>query len=449
MGMGGMGGMGMGLMGGMGGMGMGGMGGMGMGGMGGYGMGSMGGMGMGSMGGMGMGSMGGYGMGGMGGMGMGMMGGGSMAMSLRNLIEQSIDPETWYDNYPDTAEAQVMLYPDSMPKKMAVSQTPEGHNKIAKLLAELRKALGTQVSVEARFLAVGENFLEDIGLDLDFRYNFGGKFGTVNFTSDSVTSAGPDGSKVSGSLGGISPAIQAAGTYGTVLDDLQVSYLLHMTQARTDGVTLTAPKATVISGEPTQFYVLDTIWYATPGSLVTTLIAGLTSASTTQPTIQEPQQMQLGPNLYITPTVMADKKHVLLNIQAGLTELLQMQTIVQPVLTGTTNTTGTGTGTGLQNAVYQMPQTEQTSIATRVSVPDGGTLLLGGQKIAAEVTKEVGVPILSKIPILGRLFTNRSTVRDQRVLLVLVKPTIILQEEHDAEAAGMVEGTETAAVNKK
>ena len=60
--------------------------------------------------------------------------------------------------------------------------------------------------------------------------------------------------------------------------------------------------------------------------------------------------------------------------------------------------------------------------------------LLGGQKITAEIEKEAGVPILSKIPLLGRLFTNRSMVRDHKILLILVKPTIILQEEREAEA---------------
>ncbi|MHC4153640.1 MAG: hypothetical protein ACYST6_01755 [Planctomycetota bacterium] len=76
---------------------------------------------------------------------------------------------------------------------------------------------------------------------------------------------------------------------------------------------------------------------------------------------------------------------------------------------------------------------------TRVSVPDSATLLLGGYKVSAEVEREVGVPILSKIPILGRAFRNTSTVRDQRVLLILVKPTIILQEERDAEAIAAME----------
>jgi general secretion pathway protein D len=69
-----------------------------------------------------------------------------------------------------------------------------------------------------------------------------------------------------------------------------------------------------------------------------------------------------------------------------------------------------------------------------VSVPDGGTLLLGGQTISGEVEREAGVPVLSKVPFLKRLFTNRSISRDQRVLLILVKPTIIIQREVEAES---------------
>jgi type II secretory pathway component GspD/PulD (secretin) len=37
--------------------------------------------------------------------------------------------------------------------------------------------------------------------------------------------------------------------------------------------------------------------------------------------------------------------------------------------------------------------------------------------------------VLSKIPFLKRLFTNRSTAKDEQILLILVKPTIIIQRE--------------------
>jgi hypothetical protein len=50
------------------------------------------------------------------------------------------------------------------------------------------------------------------------------------------------------------------------------------------------------------------------------------------------------------------------------------------------------------------------------------------------------VSVLSKIPIIGRARTNRSEVADQKILLILVSPTIILQEEADAEAVVAMEG---------
>ena len=76
---------------------------------------------------------------------------------------------------------------------------------------------------------------------------------------------------------------------------------------------------------------------------------------------------------------------------------------------------------------------DHAGVDTTVSVPDGGTLLLGGQTLAGEIEREEGVPILSKIPFLKRLFTNRRMAKDDQVLLILVKPTIIIQREREPE----------------
>ena len=43
--------------------------------------------------------------------------------------------------------------------------------------------------------------------------------------------------------------------------------------------------------------------------------------------------------------------------------------------------------------------------------------------------REAGVPILSKIPFLKRLFTNKSIAKDEQILLIQVRPTIIMQRE--------------------
>jgi type II secretory pathway component GspD/PulD (secretin) len=39
--------------------------------------------------------------------------------------------------------------------------------------------------------------------------------------------------------------------------------------------------------------------------------------------------------------------------------------------------------------------------------------------------------VLSKIPFLKRLFTNRSLAKDEQVLLILVKPTIVISREQE------------------
>ena len=440
-----MGGMGMGGMGGgmMGGMGGGMMGGMGMGGMGMGGMG-MGGMGMGGMGG-GMG--GGYG-GGMGGMGGGMGGrGGSYDMSqLTQLIENTIAPDSWYDTS-DFGEGMIVSYPQGMgmtvPKKLAITQSREVHKQIEQLLDELRKSLGPQVSIEARFLTVSKGFMEEIGLDADITLrNLGGKWGNVNILQDSVSGSKPSATEVPGSMGNIPSAILGIGSYGGFLDDLQVDYLLRATQARNDTKTLSSPRATVMSGEPAVFNLSSYFQFALPPETSMGYQPGLALGAVGTQTAVVPQYIDVitGNSLQMTPTISKDKKHVLLTIDVLRNRLVGIRR--QQVETIVTGATGQSQTMRLQ---VETPETEAAELSTRVSVPDGGTLLLGGQTVTTEVQKQVGVPILSKIPVLGRLFSSESTVKDQQILLLLVKPTIILQHERDLEAIAEAEAKEAHA----
>jgi general secretion pathway protein D len=428
---GGMGGYGGGMMGGgMGGYGGGMMGG-GMGGMGGYGGGMMGG----GMGGYGGGMMGG----GMGGMGGGMYGGmggqGNIyqAQSLLQLIQETIEPDSWFE-LSDTGEGTIMVYPSQQPSKIAVMQTHEVHQEIEKLLEALRVSLGNQVAIEAVFLVVTENFLEDIGLDVDFSVNLGSKWGQLSFEQGSAIATTPDAStKIGGSLGGIEAAATVTGGYGSILDDLQASFLLRAVQAHTDSKAIVAPKNTVLSGESSAFSVTDIVTYALPPTTGTTTTGiGVGTGTVQQQTQQQVGYISVGSMLSITPTISHDKKYVLLNIVTTLTDLLRLRTHQVEQVVATDGTVET------EQYEVTVPETETSSVMTRVSVPDGGTLLLGGQKITSEIEKEAGVPVLSKIPILGRLFSNRSTIRDQKILLILVKPVIMLQPEREAEAiAGM------------
>jgi type II secretory pathway component GspD/PulD (secretin) len=80
---------------------------------------------------------------------------------------------------------------------------------------------------------------------------------------------------------------------------------------------------------------------------------------------------------------------------------------------------------------FQQPTFTQISINTTVTVPDGGTVLLGGLKTLSEARNEAGPPILSKIPYLNRLFRNTAFGRESQSLLIMVTPRIIINEEEE------------------
>jgi type II secretory pathway component GspD/PulD (secretin) len=82
------------------------------------------------------------------------------------------------------------------------------------------------------------------------------------------------------------------------------------------------------------------------------------------------------------------------------------------------------TGIGANN----LPSTSTREAETTVRVKDGETVVIGGL-IRDEMTKIVQeVPILSKLPLVGELFRNRSTSSRRSEVLVFITPRIVKQQ---------------------
>ncbi len=88
-------------------------------------------------------------------------------------------------------------------------------------------------------------------------------------------------------------------------------------------------------------------------------------------------------------------------------------------------------GVGGGTLTVQQPVISNITIATTVSVPDGGTVLLGGIKRLREGRNMAGVPILNKIPYVSRLFKNSGVGRETESIMMMVTPRIIIQEEEE------------------
>jgi general secretion pathway protein D len=364
---------------------------------------------------------------------------------ITSLIRETIGVGTWKEDGGQLGSLR------ELGGQLIVTQTPEVHRQISSLLEKLREQRSIQVMVEARFLTVQRNFLEDIGVDFDFYMNNDGNVftGLIPGTSPlpigidgkqqtgvgpiavanntaNFTTAGGLGTGINGNLAGSFATPNLSTTINMFLDDFQASLLIRATQGNQNITQLTAPRVTLFNGQRAYVLVARQIAYVSD----LTPVVG-TDAQGYDPTVDV---IQSGVVLDVAATVSADRKYVTLTLRPQLSRIIGIQTF--PVFGGTTggddddDDDDTGGGGATSNVGFiQQPEIEITEVRTSVSVPDGGTLLLGGTTVSGEIERESGVPVLSKVPFLKRAFTNRGYARDESVLLIMVKPTIIIQRE--------------------
>ena len=71
------------------------------------------------------------------------------------------------------------------------------------------------------------------------------------------------------------------------------------------------------------------------------------------------------------------------------------------------------------------PPINQRQLSTQVAVQSGQTVLLGGLIQEHDTDQQTGLPLLSNIPVIGKLFGNTSRTKDRTELIVLITPRVI------------------------
>ncbi len=402
---------------------------------------------------------------------------------LKDIIQQNVDRDGWVDFGGETGTIT------ELNGNFIIVNTPKNHRAITGLLTKLRAVRNLQINVESRFLLVNEDYFEQIGVDLDlyfannneynilrtidptllpqdffsrseegdFQFNRvvqgaplfdtngdgvidnqdtplgqpvfapgtqGDQFSPIQSSQNSfgLTEGLAQGSFASDvfslirdSSGG--PALSLAGRF---LDDVQVDFLVEATQADRSSMTLTAPRLTITNGQLAYTFV------GTQTSFVSDLVPVVSnSAVGLDPTIGVVPE---GVRLVVRGVVSADRRYVTLDVTTDVASAtLNATQTVQAAAGGTGNIPGNGLASG----TIQLPVVTITRVQTTVTVPDQGTVLLGGQRVVNEYTTETGVPVLSKIPVLNRFFTNRVDSKEEQTLLVLIKPTVLIQNEEE------------------
>jgi general secretion pathway protein D len=394
------------------------------------------------------------------GYGPGGMGGAAMADfdTLINLITSTIAPETWEDV---GGAGAIEEYPLNL--SLVVSQTQDVHEQLADLLDQLRRLQDLQVTIEVRFITLSDNFFERLGVDMDFAIddnvdlNYAnnnrdaGRFGddtgpsaVIGLNTEGPTST-LDLEFTQGSFdatlpqfGNYDPA--TAANFGfAILSDLEVFFLLQAAEGDQRTNVLQAPKVTLFNGQTAS--VQD----QSQRPFVTSIIPVVGDfAAAQQPVIVV---LSEGTQLNVQAVVSSDRRFVRLTLVPFFSRIGDVEEFT---FQGETYTdTGTGvldpegneidrdnTIVNRQGTTVQLPTFIYTTVSTTVSVPDGGTVLLGGIKRLSEGRTERGVPMLSKMPYINRLFKNVGIGRETQSLMMMVTPRIIIQEEEELLQTG-------------
>jgi general secretion pathway protein D len=390
----------------------------------------------------------------------GMMPGGAGSAdfdSLVDLITATISPTTW-----DEVGGPGSIAPYRNNLSLVISQTQDVHDQIADLLSQLRRLQDLQVTIEVRFITLNDNFFEQIGVDFNFNI--------VNQDRNSViTTVGESNASNSGLAGlqnvpGTSPTYNtnlaipfldnsyslAAPQFGqatsvasfgfAILSDIEAYFLVNASQGDRRSNVMQAPKVTLFNGQ--QASVFDQT--VTPFVVSVIPVVG-DFAAAQQPVIVV---LSEGTALTVQAVVSNDRRFVRLTVVPFFSQIGDVTTFTfqgsssstsqssasgGKDVAGDSNNSSSGSTTGSNTGItVQLPTFSFVSVSTTVSVPDGGTVLLGGVKRLSEGRNEFGVPILSKLPYVNRLFKNVGIGRETQSLMMMVTPRIIIQEEEES-----------------
>ncbi|HWR72003.1 MAG TPA: type IV pilus secretin PilQ, partial [Nitrospirota bacterium] len=301
---------------------------------------------------------------------------------------------------------------DSRMNAIVVKDLAYNIDRMERLLRDL-DVRAAQVLIEARIVEVASNYTQELGIQWGGKYTGSSSRGyTVTGGATGITSTGAVGASTpaigstvfypqTGDIGRSGNAFavnlpasvgQGTGgvlgvTYGTLMGKAQLDLQLSAMQSTGNGRLLSSPKVLTLNNKEAKISSGIDI----PVRVLTTTTAGTTA---------EVKTISANLALSTTPTVMSgDKVSMAIKVEKAEPDFSQ--------------------------EVDGIPTITRRSANAELIMDSGETVVLGGILIRSESQVEDGIPLLSKIPILGWLFKKRTTVERENELLIFITPTIV------------------------
>ncbi len=306
---------------------------------------------------------------------------------------------------------------DENPGDFLIVQTPEVHEQIEELFRELRKAIHIQVHVETRFVEVTESFLQEVGVQWE----------KLDFTPD--FQPGDSGPRLSADIGtGIpvfpdrteDPLRGLKFDFG-IFEGVEMEAFLKAVRTSEHSRVTHTPTITLMNTQRGQLWVRTSRYFITEYDV---------QDDHYTPEVEEYFD---GIMLDIRPIVSSCRRYVYLELKPAINKIIAVDERTQMFTITEEREVGDDVEE-VQRAVevpVEHPRRLIQEFFNTVGVPDRGLLVVGGLGESEEREIETGIPLLSKLPIMKRLFGSEGRRREDKTLLILVRPRIIMFHEEE------------------
>lgn len=337
--------------------------------------------------------------------------------------------------------------------QLIATQTPRNLERIATILR--RYHVVRQVEIEAKFMEVQQGALEELGVQWNLATKAaqaGGMQGGYSSgtginrtlaeafrnatTSQQISISGTGQPEAGLNIPTPAPAIPGGVMLGTgvgpvatlsgVIGEFDVQAMIRALSQKSGTELLSAPKLTVLSGNPATITVAQELRYPQSYGQIQSQVGtgsvsggGSAGVSITSGTPQEFTTRNVGVELRVTPTVEEDDYSVSLELNPKVTEFEGFVEYGGPSVAisgGTTVTVPPG---------FYQPIFAVREVSTKVTIWDGATLVMGG--LTREDVKKVSdkIPVLGNLPGVGRLFRSKGESSQKRNLLIFVTANLV------------------------
>lgn len=312
---------------------------------------------------------------------------------------------------------------------LLVKNTRDNLMKVEQLIEKL-DVCPPQVLIEARFISIGANDLSELGIDWLLK-------------SSSVVSEKMMPNETGGRTLQPHTQIDQGATisfapFPNLEQGLNMTYqglltaplfeaVVHALNVSGKSKTLSAPKITTVNNRPATIRIGEDFRYFDQFDIQsipsTVTDAGTTIYSAMLVPVGSPQLEELGIQLGVTPSVGSDMGSITLNMIPEISEFVRYETY-QVGTDADTDTSGTAT-TNTSSSIVKIPIFRRSKIETEVIVQSGETVVMGGLISSSENKVLSKIPILSSIPLIGKLFTRDDVQEAKQNLLIFVTASIL------------------------